>query len=437
MTATLISFAVLLVLMGLRVPIAFAMGLVGYVGFGLLVNWSAAASMVASTAYETGLTYSLGVVPLFILMGNLVTQAGLSGELYAASYAMLGHRRGGLAMATVLACAGFSSICGSSLATAATMSKVAMPSMRQYGYSTALATGSIAAGGTLGILIPPSVVLIIYGLMTEQDIGKLFMAGLLPGLLAVLCYLAAIAWVTWRDPEAGRPGARMSWADRLRAFRGIWGIVTLFIVVIGGIYGGVFTPNEAAGIGAAGAFVFTLLRGKLTWRILFNVLTESARTTAMIFSVLIGALIFSNMINMTQAPNVLTEWIVSQGFSPLLVVFVIVGIYFLLGCLLESLSMILLTVPVFYPVIAALNFGTMMDPSLVLIWFGIVVVVVTEISLITPPVGMNVFVIRAVLPEVSTSTIFRGVTPFWFADMIRITILILFPGISLLLPSLM
>ncbi|WP_207482648.1 TRAP transporter large permease [Arenibaculum pallidiluteum] len=437
MTATLIGFAALLVLMGLRVPIAFAMGLVGYVGFGLLVSWTAAASMVATTAYETGLTYSLAVVPLFILMGNLVTQAGLSGELYAASYALLGHRRGGLAMATVLACAGFSSICGSSLATAATMAKVSMPSMRKYGYSMELATGSIASGGTLGILIPPSVVMIIYGLMTEQDIGKLFVAGLLPGAVAVLCYLGAIAFVTWRDPKAGPPGARMSWPERLQAFKGIWGIVTLFLVVIGGIYGGIFTPNEAAGIGAAGALAFTLLRGKMTWRILFNVLAESARTTAMIFSILIGALVFSNMINMTQAPTVLTEWIVAQGFSPMLVIFVIVGIYFILGCLLESLSMILLTVPVFYPVIAALDFGAMMDPQLVLIWFGIIVVVVTEISLITPPVGLNVFVIRAVLPEVTTGTIFRGVTPFWVADLIRITILILVPGISLLLPSLM
>lgn len=437
MTATLIGFLVLFTLMGLRVPIAFAMGLVGYAGFGFLVNWNAASAMVASTVYETGLTYSLAVIPLFILMGNLITQAGLSQQLYAASYAVLGHYRGGLAMATILACGGFSALCGSSLATAATMAKVSYPSMSQYGYSPQLASGSIAAGGTLGILIPPSVILIIYGLMTEQDIGKLFIAGLLPGLLAVLGYLAAVIVVTWRNPKAGPPGAKLSRRARFQAVKDVWGIVMLFGVVIGGIYGGIFTPNEAAGIGAAGALCFTLARRQLTWKLFFRILVDSARTSGMIFAVLIGAIIFSNMINMTQTPLRLTEWIIAQQLSPMLVILVIIVIYLLLGAVMESMSMILLTVPVFYPIVAALDLGGMMDPGMVLIWFGIVVVVVTEISLITPPVGMNVFVIRAVIPELSLGTIYRGVTPFWIADIVRLAILIFLPAITLWLPSLM
>lgn len=437
MTATLLGFLVLFTLMGLRVPIAFAMGLVGYAGFGFLVNWNAASAMVASTVYETGLTYSLAVIPLFILMGNLITQAGLSQQLYAASYAVLGHYRGGLAMATIMACGGFSALCGSSLATAATMAKVSFPSMSQYGYSPQLASGSIAAGGTLGILIPPSVILIIYGLMTEQDIGKLFIAGLLPGLLAILGYLAAVIVVTWRNPNAGPPGAKLPRSERIQAIKNVWGIIVLFGVVIGGIYGGIFTPNEAAGIGAAGALCFTLARRQLTWKLFFRILVDSARTSGMIFAVLIGAIIFSNMINMTQTPLRLTEWIIAQQLSPMLVILVIIVIYLLLGAVMESMSMILLTVPVFYPIVAALDLGGMMDPGMVLIWFGIVVVVVTEISLITPPVGMNVFVIRAVIPELSLGTIYRGVTPFWIADIVRLAILIFIPAITLWLPSLM
>jgi tripartite ATP-independent transporter DctM subunit len=436
MIESLIGFAVLLVLIALRLPIAFAMGIVGFGGFAYLIGTEPAFFMVATVTYETGLAYSLSVVPLFILMGNFVTRAGLSEELYTASNAFLGHRRGGLAMATIVACGGFSAVCGSSLATAATMSKVAMPSMRRYGYSDSLAAGSVAAGGTLGILIPPSVILVIYGIMTETDIGLLFAAGILPGILGVVCYMGAVAVSTRINPASGPRGERASWPERMRALGGVWGVLLLFIIVMGGIYGGVFTPTEAAGIGAIGAFFFALIRRALTWATLFQVLIESARTTAMIFTVLIGALMFSNFINVAGLPDGLTDWVASMNLSPIAVMLVIMAIYVVLGCVLESLSMILLTVPVFYPLILSLDFSGMMDPSMVLIWFGIVVVVVTEISLITPPVGLNVFVLRSVLPDVSTSTIFRGVTPFWCADIVRLALLVLIPSISLFLPLL-
>ena len=436
MSASVIAFLILLALILMRMPIAFAMMIIGFVGFGLEIGWAPSLGMATTVTYETGLSYGLSVVPLFILMGNLVTRAGLSDELYQASNAFLGHRRGGLAMATIVACGGFSAVCGSSLATAATMSKVALPPMRRYGYSDELATGAIAAGGTLGILIPPSVILVIYGIMTEQDIGKLFIAGLLPGLLGIVLYLAAVKVSVAINPDSGPPGERNDWAARLRALRGVWGVVFLFALVIGGIYLGVFTPTEAAGIGAAGSFFFALLRGRLTFNALFEVLLESARTTAMIFTVLIGALMFSNYINVAGLPDAIVDFVTSLELAPFAVILLMVLVYLVLGCVLESLSMILLTVPVFYPVILSLDFAATIDPEYLLIWFGIIVVVVTEISLITPPVGLNVFVLRGVLPDVSLGTIFKGVTPFWCADIVRLLILLFFPTVSILLPSL-
>jgi tripartite ATP-independent transporter DctM subunit len=437
MTESLIAFAILLALVALRVPIAFAMGLVGFAGFGIVVGWSPSMAMAVNVTYETGLAYSLSVVPLFILMGNFVRQAGLSDELYTASYAFLGHRRGGLAMATIVACGGFSAVCGSSLATAATMSKVAMPPMRRFGYADSLAAGSIAAGGTLGILIPPSVILVIYGIMTESNIGLLFIAGIIPGILGIALYLVAVMVTVRINPASGPPGERLGWTERWRALRGVWGVLVLFTLVIGGIYGGVFTPTEAGGIGAFGGFLFALLRGRLGWRDLMQILIESVRTTAMIFTILIGALIFSNYINVAGMPTELGEMVLSYGLSPLMVVLLIMSIYVVLGCVLESLSMILLTVPVFYPVVLGLDFGTLVDPEMVLIWFGIVIVVVTEISLITPPVGLNVFVLNGMLPDVSLATIFKGVTPFWLVDIVRLALLVLIPAISVWLPSLM
>ena len=425
MQEALIAFAVMLGLTFLRLPIAFSMALVGFLGFAYVVNVNAALSMVGSVAFETGMSYTLSIVPLFILMGNLVTKAGLSAELYRVSYAFLGHRRGGLAMATILACGGFGAVCGSSLATAATMSKVAMPSMRKYGYSDALAAGSIAAGGTLGILIPPSVVMVIYGILTETNIGKLFIAGILPGIVAVTCYLAAVAVTVRIDAKAGPRGERVSWHERLVALGDVWGVLILFFVVIGGIYGGIFTPTEAAGIGAGGGLIFLVARKGWDWRMLRLILVESTITTGMIFTILIGALIFANFINMTGMPTELTAYAEQFRETPLLVILAILVIYVALGCVLESMSMILLTVPMFYPLVAHLGYD--------LVWFGIVVVVVTEISMITPPVGLNVFVLRSVLPDVPTQTVFRGVMPFIFADIVRLGILVAFPAISLYL----
>jgi C4-dicarboxylate transporter DctM subunit len=425
----LIGFAAMLVLTLIRIPIAFSMGIVGFVGLGLIKSWPASVASATAVIYETGFSYALSVVPLFILMGNFVTRAGMSQELYRAAYTFVGHWRGGLAMSTVVACGGFGAICGSSLATAATMSKVAMPSMRRFNYSEGLAAGSIAAGGTLGIMIPPSVIMVIYGLMTETNIGSLFAAGVLPGMVAVSCYMGAVSWTTWRDPRAGPPGERSSWAERWRALRDIWGVIVLFVLVLGGIYGGIFTPTEAAGVGAAGGFFFALGRRALTWQSLLAVLVESARTTAMLFVILIGALIFANFVNFTTMPADLQTFVARFGLHPVLVVIAMCGVYILLGCVLESLSMILLTVPLFFPLISHLG----LDP----VWFGIIIVTVVEISLITPPVGLNVFVLRTLLPEIPIGTMFRGVAPFIVADFVRLTLLISFPIISLWLPRLL
>lgn len=426
MTEALIGFAAMLILIFLRVPVAFSMALVGFVGVGLMRNWPSAYAMTGAVVRESGFQYLLSVLPLFILMGNFITRARLSKELYAAAYAFLGHRKGGLAMSTVVACGGFGAVCGSSLATAATMSKVAYPEMRRLGYSRALASGSIAAGGTLGILIPPSVVMVVYAILTEQSIGKMFAAGILPGLLAIGFYLLAVRWTIWRDPEAGLSGKRMNWKERLLALRDVWGVLALFALVMGGIYGGIFSSTEAAGIGACGAFLFALLRGRLNWQVLSTVLVESARTTGMLFMILIGALLFASFINFTSLPGDLQEWIQQFDIEPIVVILMICAVYIVLGSVLESMSMVLLTVPIFYPLVQHLGFD--------LIWFGIIVVVVTEISFITPPVGMNVMVLKSLLPDVTMRTLYRGVIPFVVVDILRLAVLLAFPVISLLLP---
>ncbi len=432
MIESLIGFAVLLALIFARVPIAFAMALIGATGFALMRGWDATFSMVGTIAFDTGLSYTLSVIPLFILMGNLLTSSGVSHGLYAAANHALGRAPGGLAIASVVACGGFSAVCGSSLATAATMSKVAMPSMRRYGYAESLATGSIAAGGTLGILIPPSVVLIIYGLLTESDIGKLFIAGVIPGLLGVLLYVGAIVVAVRLKPEiAPKAEGNEPFSNREKA--GVVAVLSLFFIIMAGIYGGFFTPTEAAAVGAACAFAIAMMMGGVGVRQLFHAVLESARATAMIFAIIIGAEVFSNFVNFAGLPYALSDWVYDLELNAYVVIIGIVVIYLILGAVLESLSMILLTVPVFYPIVADLDFGVAMlaDPEMILIWFAIVVVVMTEISLISPPVGLNVFVLRSVLPEVPLSTIFRGIVPFWIADLCRLALLIGLPGFSL------
>ncbi len=437
MTEALIGFAAVLALVLLRMPIAFAMGLVGMVGYMQLTSFRGAVSMVGRLIIDTAQDYGLSVVPLFILMGLFVNKGGLSRELYQVSYAFLGHLRGGLAMATICACAGFSAICGSSLATAATMSKVAMPQMRKYGYDDSLSTASIAAGGTLGILIPPSVILVIYGLLTETSIGKLFLAGVIPGLIGVLFYLGAVRWTVGRKPEAGPAGERTGWGERLIALKGVWAVVLLFFLVIGGLYGALnfyplnltFSPTEAAGMGAMGAFLIALFRGSLNIRETFEVLKETAYTAASLFAVLIGAWVFSNFVNLAGLPEALRDLVTTYSISPTMVMLMILLVYLALGCVFESLSMLLLTVPIFFPLVTGLGY----DP----VWFGIIVVVVTEISLITPPVGLNVFVLKGVVPDVTTGTIFRGVTPFWVSDLLRLALLVALPGLTLFLPDLL
>ena len=429
MIEALIAFAVLLGLIMLRVPVGLGMIVVGFAGFGLMVGWPQAMAMVGQVTYDTGLSYELVILPLFILMGNFIAKSGYADGLYAASYAFLGHHRGGLAMATVVACGGFSAICGSSFATAATMAKVAMPSMRRYGYADSLAMGSIAGGGTLGIMVPPSVIMVIFGLITETNIGEIFIAGVLPGLLGVLGYMTAVYLTVKIRPDYGPRGERTPWRGRLQALKQVWGIVAIFLLVIGGIYGGVFTTVEAAGIGATGAFVLALSSRRLSWRTLYDILRESAQTTAMLFVVVIGAMIFSNVINLTGVTMELTAWVQDAGLSPWMVILFIIVCYLALGCLLESISMILLTVPTFFPLVTALGF----DP----VWFAVVVVLVTEIGLITPPVGLNIFVLKGVQPDVSTGTIFRGVMPFLAMDFLRLAVIVMVPTVSLFLPGLM
>ena len=427
MTEASIGLLAMLILAFARVPLAIAMGLVGFAGLWWMRGLNPALASVTSTVYEAGFEYTLSVVPLFILMGNFVTRAGMSRELYRAAFTLVGHFRGGLAMATVMACAGFGSVCGSSIATAATMTKVAYPSMKGHGYSGQLAAGAIAAGGTLGILIPPSTILVIYGLVTETSIGKLFAAGMVPGLLAVFMMCLTISYITWRDPSSGPAAERSGWAERFDAMKDVWAVAVLFVIVMGGIYGGVFTTTEGAGIGAFGAFIIALLRKSLNVSVTLDILIESARTTGMLFMILVGALVFANFVNFTTLPSDLKSLVSTHNISPVAVMIAICAIYIVLGAAMEELSMVLLTLPVFFPLVVSLGF----DP----VWFGIVIVLVVMIGLISPPVGMNMFVVRNMLPELSTATIFKGVMPFVYTLVVVLALLVAFPQIALFLPQ--
>jgi C4-dicarboxylate transporter DctM subunit len=400
---------------------------VGTVGYIHLSSWPAFFAYMKTNSYYQFANYTLSVIPLFILMGALAERSGISTGLFRAAEALTGRMRGGLAMAVIWACTAFGAICGSSVATTATFGRAALPELQRYKYDGGFATGTIAAGGTLGILIPPSVIMIIYGSMTETSIGHLFIAGIVPGILAVLLYMAAVSATTILDPAAGPAGPRVAWVNRFRALREVWMVVLLFVMVIGGIYLGVFTPTEAAGIGAAGAFIAALLRRSLTFSGFVRILYDSARTSAALMAVLVGALIFSNYVNITGAPEAVVEALKSFNFPPLGVMVLILIFYLFLGCVFDALAMILLTVPIFFPLVMALGY----DP----VWFGIIVVVVVELGLITPPIGMNLFVIQSVARDIPMTTIYRGILPFIAVDIIRLAILVLFPWIVLFLPQ--
>src|SRR5579863_196992 len=411
----------------LRVPVGMAMGLVGVSGFAYIQGGLPALKLVGQTSMRTVADYSFGVIPMFLLMGAFVSNSGMSRELFRAANTFVGHLKGGLGIATIAACAGFAAISGSSVATAATFSTVAYPEMRAFRYPQSFSTGVIAAGGTLGAMFPPSTVLAVYGLITEQDIGKLFIAGILPGVLAVSMYIATVAAIGTLRPGFLPAGERAGTAERVKAIRGIWAPLLLFVFVIGGLYGGLFTPTEAGGMGAAGALIVGVARGKLTRPEIRRSLLQAVRTAAAVLTVLIGALLFGYFLTVTQTPQKVTEFLTGLGFGRYGVLALIMVMYIVLGCLMDSLAMIILTIPIIFPVITQLGF----DP----IWFGVIIVMTVELGLIHPPVGMNVFVIKSVIQDVTFSTIFAGVLPFIVTDLVRLVILIAFPILALWLPS--
>jgi tripartite ATP-independent transporter DctM subunit len=423
----ILGFVVLFALMLLRVPVGMAMGLVGVTGYAWIVGPGPALKLVGQTSMRTVTDYTFGVIPMFMLMGALVSVSGVSRELFKAANSMIGHLRGGLGVATVLACGGFAAICGSSVATAATFSAVAYPEMRRFNYPQSFSTGVIAAGGTLGAMLPPSTVLAVYAILTQQDIGKLFMAGIIPGLLAMLMYVITISLIVRLRPDWLPRGEARPWPERVADLKNVWAPLVLFIFVIGGLYGGFFTPTEAGGVGASGAFILGVLRRKLDGPKIREALLSATRTAAAVFTVLIGALLFGYFLTITQSPQKLTEFLTSLGIGRYGVLALIMLMYLVLGCLMDAMAMIILTVPIIFPVIVHLGF----DP----IWFGIIIVMTVELGLIHPPVGMNVFVIKSVVKDVSFTTIFKGVLPFIATDIVRLVILIMFPVIALWLPT--
>ncbi|HOG12149.1 MAG: TRAP transporter large permease [Smithellaceae bacterium] len=428
-TTGLIGFAVLIILMFLRMPVGFVMALVGYLGFGVLVSWSAASSLVIRDFYSTFSSYSLTVIPLFVLMGQIAFHSGISGRLFNAAHKFFGHLPGGLAIATIGACAGFSAVCGSTSATAATMASVALPEMKKYKYDPALATGVVAAGGSLGILIPPSTIFIIYGIMTEQSIGELFMAGVVPGiLLSCFFVLSVLIWAYFR-PEIGPRGPKSTWTEKFKSLSGLIETLLLFVLVMGGLFAGFFTPTEAAGIGAAGTILIALIGRHLTWKGFKNALYDTTRITCMIFVVVAGATVFGHFLAVTRIPADIGTFVSGLELPPMVIMGIIIVIYLLLGCLMDSLAMIMLTIPIFYPVVLTLGF----DP----IWFGVIIVVVSGMGVITPPVGINAYVVAGVARDVPLHVIFKGTLHMLYAMIALAVLLMVFPKIATFLPQML
>ena len=429
------GFVILLLLLAIRVPIGVAMLSVGMVGYVSIAGTVPLLSYLKTEAYWRFTTDVLSVVPLFILMGHFAAKAGLSQALFNAANVWLGHHRGGVAMAAIGGCAGFGAITGSSLATAATMGQVALPELRRFNYSGSLATGALAAGGTLGILIPPSLVLIIYAVMVEANVATLFQAAFIPGILAALGYILAIAIVVRINPEAGPAGERQTRAVKWAALAEIWPVLVIFVLVMGGIYAGVFTPTEGAGVGAVGTFIIAVTKGGMRFEGFVEALLSTAQTTAMIFLILLGAAIFNAFLGFSELPNLAAEFFGGSGFKPFTVLLGMIVMYIFLGFVMDSLSMILLTVPIFWPLIAGLDFGMGVEDTK--LWFGIISLIVVEMGLITPPVGLNVFVINSMAKDVPMIETFKGVIPFVISDVVRVAIIVALPTITLILPRLL
>jgi len=424
-----VLFIVLMLgLMFVRVPIAATMLLAGAAGYVVLSGWLPLLNYLKTGPFFILSSESFSVIPLFLMMGFIASRSGISRTLFAATNAFIGHWRGGLAMAAIGGCAMFGAICGSSLATAATMGQVALPEMKRYGYSGALATGTLSAGGTLGILIPPSIALIVYCILAEQNIAKLFLAAFLPGILAAIGYMIAIALYVRFNPKAGPAGPRSDWRVRFKSLRDMVPVSLLFALVLGGIYSGVFTPTEAASFGMLGALIIAFALYRMPFRHLIESLLDTAVSTGMIFMILIGADLFSAFMALSGLPQYLADSIGGSGLPPYFILVLVLLVYLVLGCLMDSLSMILLTLPIFFPAIMALDFG--MTAEQTAIWFGIIILIVVEVGLITPPVGMNVFVINRLAGDVPMSATFRGVTPFLISDAIRVAILVAFPVLT-------
>ncbi|MCJ8509208.1 TRAP transporter large permease [Rhizobium lemnae] len=423
------SFPVLILLIFLRVPIGAAMLGCGVVGTWIVLGkWAPILSQLKSVIWSTNVNYSLSIIPLFLLMGQFAARGGMSQSLFNAAAAFLGHRKGGVAMAAVGACAGFGSICGSSLATAATMAQVALPELRRHGYSGGLSTATLAAGGTLGILIPPSVVLVIYAILAEQNIAKLFLAAFVPGIIAAISYLTVIAIYVRLKPESAGQAPRLPWAERIPALIAVWPVVVIFFLVVGGIYLGWFTPTQAAAVGAAATGLVAWKNGGLDRSSLIACFKETAVSTGMIFFIVLGATVFNSFLAFSRLPQVGAEWVTAQGFAPMMVLIIILVLYIIFGCIMDSLSMIVLTIPIFFPIVTAMDFG--MSPEHFAIWFGILVLMVAEIGMITPPVGLNLFIISAMSRDVPVRDTYRGIVPFVSADLLRIILLTAFPIIS-------
>ncbi len=423
----IIGIAVLFILLALRLYIGMAMLIVGFLGIWVIVGFDGATNLLAILPLDESKSYNLSVIPLFILMGQFAFVSGISSDIYKTVYNWMGHLRGGLAMATILACAFFAAVSGSSLATGATMGMVTIPEMLKYNYDKRLATGCVAAGGTLGILIPPSIGFVLYGILTEQSIGKLLMAGLLPGIMLAGLFILAILILCHINPEMGPRGAGTTWSEKVRSLSGTWGMLVLFTIVIGGIYTGIFTPTEAAGVGAFGALIITALKRKLTKETFVRCLSETGKMTAFIFLIIIGAAVFSYFLALTGIPTSLSTFITELPLPRGVILTGVIFGYLILGCIMEVYSIMILTLPIIFPIIEALNF----DP----IWFGVVMVIILEVGLITPPIGLNVFVLKGAVPDISIETIFKGIWPFFAAAILAMILIALFPQIALFLPS--